>query len=603
MRQMQLATRDVSDVLTRYATRSYPMFSDPKEEKRLDLSRYPGYLCALNVTENEEKSGENLKNRNIRFKLGENPSKLIFKDYYNYSTTIEKSARKLSTRFVLTNVDIERKPEKKKKQRYTLIFLYFAYMFHLPRADFSRGRRGPTSPASLIFPTRVPNEEDPAHERSIRSIDLNFICCVPDEKYSNTLPYVEPGIFHSYQPGHLRSAARTSTFGSWLSLWPTIGNWTFSRAGPAMGGLSLLITQRALELCGWKLGPWPLEAGPVALVATDDLPRYIDDFVRNFILFQSNSSGLCPNEPYYDVIHTHYWLSARAGMEIKREHGEPLTSIFKERLEVEKRVLMEGDAIVATSPLEARDIKSASLGIINAQISVIPCGTDIAKESSGLSVTKFSSIHSIAPDFVGQFNDSSKIVLYVGRFEERKGIKQLITAFGNARKFLSRSKDLRLVLVGGDPSEIEYHKIRKFLEHSEVWQFSTLAGRVSHDRLPEYYAAAHVTVIPSLYEPFGLVAIESMRMGTPVIASAVGGLPYIVDQGRNGLLVPANDTQALSQAIVAMLDDERRAKEMGSQGRRKVLRLFNWKKVAYKMTDLYASLISSNPNFFNYNTA
>uniref|UniRef100_A0A915I903 Glycosyltransferase n=1 Tax=Romanomermis culicivorax TaxID=13658 RepID=A0A915I903_ROMCU len=334
-----------------------------------------------------------------------------------------------------------------------------------------------------------------------------------------------------------------------------------------------------------------LEAGPVAHVAADDLLPYVDEFVKNFILFQWNASGLCSKEPYYDVIHTHYWLSARAGMEIKRcfkgsmalvhtyhsfvklkceymkRRGEPLTSIIKQRLEVERRMLEEGDAIVATSPLEARDIKAATLGHINARISVIPCGTNMAKESSGPSATKCSTIQCIIPDLVGRLNDSSKIVLYVGRFEERKGIKNLISAFGQARKFLSPSKDLRLVVVGGDPSEVEYHNVRKFLENSDVWQYSTLAGRVSHNRLPDYYAAADVTVIPSLYEPFGLVAIESMRMGTPVIASAVGGLSYTVDHGINGLLVPANDTGALSRAIVAMLNDEGRAKEMGSQGR------------------------------------
>uniref|UniRef100_A0A915L2D4 Glycosyl transferase family 1 domain-containing protein n=1 Tax=Romanomermis culicivorax TaxID=13658 RepID=A0A915L2D4_ROMCU len=110
-----------------------------------------------------------------------------------------------------------------------------------------------------------------------------------------------------------------------------------------------------------------------------------------------------------------------------------------------------------------------------ARISVIPCGTNIAKESSGLSAAKCSTIQCIIPDLLGRLNDSSKIVLYVGRFEERKGIKNLISAFGQARKFLFLTKDLRLVLVGGDPSEVEYHNVRKFLENSDVWQYSTLA--------------------------------------------------------------------------------------------------------------------------------
>uniref|UniRef100_A0A915KWH5 Glycosyltransferase family 1 protein n=1 Tax=Romanomermis culicivorax TaxID=13658 RepID=A0A915KWH5_ROMCU len=364
-----------------------------------------------------------------------------------------------------------------------------------------------------------------------------------------------------------------------------------------------------------------LRAGPLAPVARDDLARYVDEFVENFILFQSNDSGLCANEPYYQVIHTHYWLSARAGIEIKRcfegavalvhtyhsfgrvkyeymkEHGQKLPSIGRERLEVEKRILVEGDAIVATSPLEAMDIRAASQGDINARISVIPCGTNIAKQNSGQSATKYYPNEHVIPDIGGRFNDSIKIVLYVGRFEERKGIKQLICAFERARKFLSPGKDLRLVLVGGDPSEIEYSNIRKFSENSNVRQFSTLAGRVSHDRLPHYYASAHVTVIPSLYEPFGLVAIESMRMGTPVIASAVGGLPYIVDHGRNGLLVPANDTEALSRAIVAMLADEQRAKEMGLRENLethiRMLKIIVMKKVDFVLSELREHILGN----------
>jgi D-inositol-3-phosphate glycosyltransferase len=116
---------------------------------------------------------------------------------------------------------------------------------------------------------------------------------------------------------------------------------------------------------------------------------------------------------------------------------------------------------------------------------------------------------------------------------------------------------------------------------------TTFAGRVGHDRLPLFYTAADVCVIPSHYEPFGLVAIEAMACGTPVVASAVGGLKFTVIPEETGLLVPPQDVAGFATAIDRLISDTLWTQKVRRQAASRVQENFSWNGVAIQLSDLY----------------
>jgi D-inositol-3-phosphate glycosyltransferase len=118
----------------------------------------------------------------------------------------------------------------------------------------------------------------------------------------------------------------------------------------------------------------------------------------------------------------------------------------------------------------------------------------------------------------------------------------------------------------------------------------TFLGARSQDALPDYYSAADVVVMPSHYESFGLVALEAMACGTPVIASRVGGLAYTVLHGVTGLHVPERDPEALAQEIIRLIQDAALRERMGQQAHQ-VARCYSWSSIADRIVDLYGDLV------------
>jgi D-inositol-3-phosphate glycosyltransferase len=163
---------------------------------------------------------------------------------------------------------------------------------------------------------------------------------------------------------------------------------------------------------------------------------------------------------------------------------------------------------------------------------------------------------------------------------------------------------LRLLIVGGsDPLEddgAERLRIEGIVNSLGIGASIEFVGMVGHDspkerlrqRLPLYYTAADVCAIPSHYEPFGLVAIEAMACGTPVVASAVGGLNFTVVPEETGLLVPAKDETAFANAIERILTDELWAQQVRKQAVTRVQDNFSWTGVAVQLSDLYRSLLA-----------
>ena len=157
-------------------------------------------------------------------------------------------------------------------------------------------------------------------------------------------------------------------------------------------------------------------------------------------------------------------------------------------------------------------------------------------------------------------------------------------------------QNLKLLVVGGsDPNEAdgrERQRIEDIVTELNLTANTEFVGMIGHDRLPLYYMAADVSVIPSHYEPFGLVAIEAMACGTPVVASDVGGLKFTVISEETGLLVPPQNVSEFAHAIGRILTDDVWAKKLRKQAAARVQQNFSWTGVADQLSDLYRSLLA-----------
>lgn len=345
-----------------------------------------------------------------------------------------------------------------------------------------------------------------------------------------------------------------------------------------------------------------LVAGPQAYVARDEMMPYMPEFVEALLKFQAKHSIT------YKIIHTHYWMSGWVGMQLRQHYPVQLVhtyhslgaikylsvpeipAVANQRLAVEKDILESYDCVVATSPQEQNDLRQLVSTLGNTQ--VVPCGTD---------VNNFQIMSKLVSRQTLRIDPQDKVVLYVGRFDQRKGIETLIRAVG---QICAQSNDdasldldrLRLVIVGGsDPSQSdgqERLRIEELVAKLGITEQTNFVGMVGHDRLPLYYSAADVCVIPSHYEPFGLVAIEAMACGTPVVASAVGGLNFTVVAEETGILVPAQDVNAFAQAIKRTLVDRLWAQKARKNSAQRVLTYFSWSGVAQQLSNLYQELLA-----------
>ncbi len=336
-----------------------------------------------------------------------------------------------------------------------------------------------------------------------------------------------------------------------------------------------------------------LKAGPETFVPRQDIFSYRQQFVTAFLNFQQQENL------NYSLIHTNYWISGWVGLQLQQKLSLPVVHTYHSlgavkyktvstvppialtRLRVEKDCLEQADCIIATSPQEREHMRS----LVSSQgnIEIIPCGTDI-KRFGGVSQAEARARLGITLN--------AKIVLYVGRFDRRKGIETLVRAMGESNwKDDSR---LQLIIAGGSSpgrsDGIERERIEAIVAELGLSANTLFPGRVGDPELPLYYAAADVCVVPSHYEPFGLVAIEAMASNTPVVASDVGGLQFTVISEQTGLLVPPKNVTAFAEAIDRILDAPEWRNLWGQNARQRVENKFSWSGVASQLNDFYLQL-------------
>ncbi|MDJ0716052.1 MAG: glycosyltransferase family 1 protein [Prochloraceae cyanobacterium] len=340
-----------------------------------------------------------------------------------------------------------------------------------------------------------------------------------------------------------------------------------------------------------------LSAGPEKFIPRQEIFSYRYDFIKALLEFQERSGKK------YSLVHANYWISGWIGLELKKKLSLPMVhtyhslgavkyksvstipTIAKTRLAVEKACLETANYIVATSPQEKEHMRS--LVSKKGDIVIIPCGTYI---------DLFGSINRADARASLGMEPDDRIVLYLGRFDKRKGIETLVRAVAKSK--WSRDSRLKLIIGGGSTpgrsDGIERKRIEEIVKELGLWSKTQFPGRISDRELPFYYAAADVCVVPSHYEPFGLVAIEAMASRTPVIASKVGGLQFSIVDGETGLLVSPQNEEAFTVALDRILDDRQLAQQLGLNGRKRVENKFSWNEVASELNDLYLQAIEEN---------
>ncbi len=295
----------------------------------------------------------------------------------------------------------------------------------------------------------------------------------------------------------------------------------------------------------------------------------------------------------YDVVHSHYWLSAWLGQRMAENLGIPHVVTFhtlalikmqsragevepEEREIVEHDAMLNADCIVAFSGHE-RDAMAGLYGADPGKVRLAPCGVDLEKfrPMDQKEVRRQLGLN------------GEKLLLYVGRVEPLKGLDLLVET---AAQIEAGDESVRMMVVGGGgPGEPETDRVRRLAEERQVDDLIEFVGRVDQDQLPLYYNAADVCVVPSYYESFGLVALESMACGTPVVASRVGGLPTLVHHGHTGYLKPWRCPEAFANSVEMIISSDRLQDSLGQAARRRA-EMMGWESVAAMISAEYRAL-------------
>lgn len=340
-----------------------------------------------------------------------------------------------------------------------------------------------------------------------------------------------------------------------------------------------------------------VNAGPVGTATREELFAALPTFASEMALFARRERTA------YDVLHAHYWLSGRAARLVQRYWNIPSVVMFhtlarlkqdaalgapdgresEHRIAVEHAVMGQADAIIAANAQE-RAAMIWRYGVDAGKVTTIGCGIDLER---------FRPHDRRAAREHLQLGEGP-LLLFVGRIDPVKGIEFLLDGFSELLAQWSGPLLPRLAMIGGDLRHAasgpelgpDLARVSQLAAERGVADQVLFLGPKEHDELPLYYAAANVVVVPSRYESFGLVAVEALACGTPVVASHVGGLAFTVEEGRNGFLVDYADVDALAAAVNHILLDEPLAARLAQGARATALR-HGWSDVTREMLSLY----------------
>ncbi len=328
-----------------------------------------------------------------------------------------------------------------------------------------------------------------------------------------------------------------------------------------------------------------IDAGPAKNIEKDHLLQYMPRFAQEL------SARWADWRP--DIVHAHFWMSGKAsldaaapmsipvvqtfhalGIEKRRHQGNKDTSPQGRLLE-EERIATSASHIVATATAEAFEL--VRMGSNRNNITVVPCGVDLSHFSAlGASESRDRRMHRI---------------VCVSRLVERKGIADVITA-------LRLLPNTELIVAGGPHrndlwQDAEACRLRDIATSLGVEGRVEFRGRVERTAMPRLLRSADVVVCYPWYEPFGIVPLEAMACGVPVVVASVGGLVDSVVDGVTGLHVEPRSPMALAQAVRTLLQDERLRIRLGVAGARRANERYGWSRIASDTQDVYQRVIAS----------
>jgi D-inositol-3-phosphate glycosyltransferase len=321
--------------------------------------------------------------------------------------------------------------------------------------------------------------------------------------------------------------------------------------------------------------------------------RYLETFRKGAMSFVDRvGQGPSPDQGY-DLVHSHYWLSGWVGQTLADCWNAPHVVMFHTLAEAknrhhigerEPRYRIAGERVVARGAdriICGSESERATLieeyGVAPSRLSVVPCGVD---------VDRFRPLDQQTARLALGLDPDVPVLLFIGRIEPLKGIDVLIRAASQL------DGKFQLLVVGGDEKDaMRTHELHVLAEEMGVEGKVVFGDAVPHDELPCYYNAASVCIVPSYYESFGLVALEAMACGVPVIASRVGGLKETVQDGRTGYLIPWRCPEPFAERLDLLLTNEPLRRSLGEEARQ-VAQAYRWPEIAAQVEDVYHELVS-----------
>jgi glycosyltransferase involved in cell wall biosynthesis len=326
-------------------------------------------------------------------------------------------------------------------------------------------------------------------------------------------------------------------------------------------------------------------AGPPTDIPKDELLQYMPAFADHL-------RARWAEEPV-DVVHAHFWMSGLASVRAARSSGTPVLQTFHAlgtvkrrqqgsrdtspatRIALERRLCATVDRVIATCRDEVAELRR--MGLTADRSSVIPCGVD---------TDAFRPV--AVPPRAGP--PSQPRLLVIGRIVERKGV-------GNVIEALAQLPGVELLVAGGpapdlvdtDPQVVRLRRLARELGVADRVRF---LGSVSRPDLPALTCSADVVVAVPWYEPFGIVPVEAMACGRPVVGSAVGGLLDTVVPGVTGELVPPRRPDLLALVLRDLLADPARREAYGRAGRARAVSTYQWRQVVAATEDVYAYTVA-----------
>jgi D-inositol-3-phosphate glycosyltransferase len=340
-----------------------------------------------------------------------------------------------------------------------------------------------------------------------------------------------------------------------------------------------------------------LKGGPAHPIDRKNLYEFVPEFSENLEKY------IHRKKENYDIVHSHYWLSGLAGAYIKHKLGLPLVHTYhtlgfmkkralggmehRSRANSERYLAQISDVIISPSTAEREGLVQ-EYGIFPAKAKVVHPGVNPRLFFPVENRTILKNMGCRKDDF---------ILLFVGRIEPLKGLRDVIASLKILKdKNPSLFEMTKLIVVGGGQRDgelaanAEVLRIKRAIDRYGLENNVVFLGSVDQVKLRKYYSAAHALVVPSLYESFGLVTVEALACGTPVIVSQVGQMKSIVREGKNGFSFRPDDPVSLWQCLENFIEHRNRPWSR-TEIREDVIKRFSWENTAEETYRIFESLI------------